>query len=461
MGVKKYKKIAAASLIAGAVLMSAACSNESASKKVDGNGNKDEISISFRSGGGANKGLTEWLEQEVIPEFKKDHPNAKIKLAPLNVSEGDYFAKIALMLKSKNTAPDIVTEDTFMVNSDASAGYLEPLDDEVKEWDEWSQFTENVKNGVIAQDGKVYGVPYNTDSRGLWYNKALFKQAGLPVPWEPKTWDDILLAAKTIKEKLPSDVIPLWMNSGKATGEATSMQTFEMLLYGTKTPLYDNEAKKWIVKSDGLLHTFQFIDAVYEQKLGPNLSQVLNGQGSTLAYQQLMPKGKLAIGLDGIWQTGNWRTDGPAPWAEAFDTIGFAPMPTETGDAPGTVTMSGGWALSIPKNSDNKELAWEFIKFASSKENNLKLQMKDRSLTTRDDVANDPQYQEIPMFKEATAMLKTAQFRPAVDKYPTVSTEIQALVEDVVTGKLTAEQAAEQYQKNVTSIVGKENVIEK
>lgn len=461
MGVSKYKKVAAVSLITSSVLFSVACSNESASLNGNAGGNKkDEISISFRSGGGANAGLTEWLKEEVIPEFKKEHPNAEVKLTPLNVSEGDYFAKIALMLKSKNTAPDIVTEDTFMVNSDASAGYLESLDDKVKSWDEWGNFTENVKSGVIAQDGKVYGVPYNTDSRGLWYNKDLFNKAGLPVPWEPKTWDDILTAAKTIKEKFP-DVVPLWMNSGKATGEATSMQTFEMLLYGTKTPLYDNESKKWIVKSEGLVNTFKFIDEVYEQQLGPNLSQVLNGQGGTVAYQQLMPKGKLAIGLDGVWQTGNWREDGPAPWPEALETVGFAPMPTEKGDAPGAVTMSGGWALSIPKNADNKELAWEFIKFASSKENNLKLLLKDRSLTPRDDVAQDPEYQKIPMFKEATEMLKTAQFRPAVDKYPNVSTQIQSLVEDVVTDKLTPEQAAEQYQKNVTNIVGKENVMEK
>lgn len=460
MKVKKYKKVAAYSLLASSLLLSSACSNESASS--DGKGeSKDEISITYRSGGGTNKGLTDWLEKEVIPEFKKEHPGSTIKLAPLNVSEGDYFAKIALMLKSKNTAPDLVAEDTFMVNSDASAGYLESLDDKVKAWDDWGNFTENVKKGVIAQDGKVYGVPYNTDSRGIWYNKDLFEKAGLPVPWEPESWEDILQAAKTIKEKSPSDVIPIWMNSGKATGEATSMQTFEMLLYGTKTPLYDLDEKKWIVKSEGLVNSFKFIDTVYEEKLGPNLSQVLNGQGGSIAYQQLMPKGKLAMGIDGFWQSGTWGENGAAPWAEAVDTLGFAPMPTENGDGAGTVTMSGGWAFSIPKNSGSKELAWEFIKFASSKEKNLSLQLKDRNLTPRDDVAQDPDYQKIPMFDEATALLKNAQFRPAVDKYPNVSTQIQSLVEDVVTNKLTPEQAAAQYQKNVTGIVGKENVMEK
>lgn len=459
MGLSKYKRLAAICLVTGGLLLSTACSSGgSGTNAGGGESDKNVISITFRSGGGANQALTQWLEQEVIPEFKKAHPDAEVKLSPLNVSEGDYFAKVALMLKSANTAPDVVTEDTFMVNSDASAGYLEPLDDKVKDWSEWGQFTENVKNGVIAQDGKVYGVPYNTDARGLWYNKELFQQAGLPVPWEPKTWDDILTAAKTIKEKLPADVVPLWMNSGKATGEATSMQTFEMLLYGTGDPLYDTESKKWIVKSEGLTNTFKFIDQVYKQKLGPNLSQVLNGQAGAVAYQQLMPKGKLAIGLDGVWQIGTWGEGGSAPWPESKDVIGFAAMPTEKGQAPGSVSMSGGWAWSIPKNSDNKELAWEFIKLASNKEHNLSLLLKENNLSPRSDVSEDPKYQAIPMFKEASAFLKNTHFRPAVDKYPSVSTQIQTLVEDVVTGRLTPEQAAEQYQANVTKIVGEDLV---
>lgn len=458
MRLSKYKRLASLCFVTVGLLLSTACSNGSAGTNAGGKSDQHVISITFRSGGGANQALTQWLEQKIIPEFKKTHPNVDVKLSPLNVSEGDYFAKIALMLKSGNTAPDIVTEDTFMVNSDASAGYLESLDDKLKGWNEWQQFTENVKNGVIAQDGKIYGVPYNTDSRGLWYNKELFRQAGLPVPWEPKTWDDILTAAKTIKVKLPADVVPLWMNSGKASGEATSMQTFEMLLYGTGYPLYDTEAKKWIVKSSGLTDTFKFIDQIYKQKLGPNLSQVLNGQGGSIAYQQLMPKGKMAIGLDGIWQFGTWRKDGSAPWPESRDVIGYAAMPTEKGQSPGSVSMSGGWAWSIPKNSGQKELAWEFIKLASSKENNLSLLLKENNLSPRKDVAEDPQYQAIPMFKEASAFLKNTHFRPSVDKYPSVSTQIQSLVEDVVTGRLTPEQAAEQYEANVTKIVGKELV---
>ncbi|MED2972809.1 extracellular solute-binding protein [Fictibacillus sp. B-59209] len=460
MKVKSYKKLAAISVITGSVLFSSACSDANSTSGNKKSGDSNTISITFRDGGGTNKGLTDWLNNDIIPEFKKEHPKANIKLSPISASEGDYFAKVALMLKSDQSAPDIVTEDTFMVNSDASAGYLEPLDDKLKGWDEWNQYIDNVKNGVKAQDGKTYGVPFNTDSRGLWYNKELFKKAGLPVPWEPKSWEDILTAARTIKKKDPG-VIPLWMNSGKATGEGTSMQTFEMLLYGTKDPLYDEDKGKWIVNSQGLLDTYTFIDTIYKEKLGPNLSQVLNGQGGTIAYTQLMPKGKLAIGLDGIWQAGNYRKDGPAPWPDAFKTLGYAAMPTQNGEEPGQTSMSGGWAFSIPKKSDNKDLSWEFIKFISTKENNLKLLLKENNLSPRKDVSKESEYLNLPMFKEASEFLEHTHFRPSVDKYPSVSTVIQSTVEDVVTGKSSPKQAVENYQKNVTRVVGKDKVIER
>ncbi len=460
MRLKYAKKFAGLSIILIFCLFMAACSDEGASGTSDAN-SKNELTITFRSGGGTNEGLVDWLNKEIIPQFNEKHPDVNVNLSPLQVSEGDYFAKVSLLLQSENTAPDIVTEDTFMLNSDANAGYLEPITDRVKEWDEWGSFTENVKAGVIAEDGEIYGVPYNTDSRGLWYNKELLKEAGVTVPWEPKNWEDIISAATAVKENLPKDVVPFWMNSGKATGEATSMQTFEMLLYGTGDPLYDKESKKWIVESDGLLSSFKFIDTVYEKDLGPNLSKVLNGQASTIAYQQLMPKGKLAIGLDGIWQTGTWREGGPTPWPESSEVLGFAPMPTQNGQEPGTTSMSGGWALSIPSKSNNKDLAWEFIKLASTKENNLSLQLKDRNLTPREDVAKEEEYREIDFFEKASSFLENTHFRPAVDKYPNVSTVIQTLVEKVVTDTITPEQAVEQYKKEVTSIVGKDKVTER
>ena len=46
-------------------------------------------------------------------------------------------------------------------------------------------------------------VPDDTDTRGIWYNKQLLQKAGIPVPWQPKTWADVIAAARKIKAKLP------------------------------------------------------------------------------------------------------------------------------------------------------------------------------------------------------------------------------------------------------------------
>lgn len=58
-------------------------------------------------------------------------------------------------------------------------------------------------------------------------NRLVFRKTG-----SRKAGRIFLDACAAIKENVP-DVIPFWCNSGVATGEATSMQTYEMLLYGT------------------------------------------------------------------------------------------------------------------------------------------------------------------------------------------------------------------------------------
>ncbi|TJY42470.1 ABC transporter substrate-binding protein [Cohnella pontilimi] len=420
---------------------------------------KTTITITYRDDGRGPEGtLYKWIE-----EVKASYPNknVEIKQTPIQASEGDYFAKIALALKSPDTAPDIVTEDTFMINSDASAGYLTPMDDRVSGWEDWTNgsFIEALKKGVTASDGKVYGVPYNTDSRGLWYNKQIFKQAGLPEDWHPKNWDEVLQAARTVKEKV-KNVVPIWMNMGKATGEATSMQTYEMLLYGTGERLYDDASGKWIVKSQGILDALNFVSTVNKEKLGPPLSKVLNGQAGNTSSREYLPQGKLAISLDGSWIAGNYLSNGAAPWPEYKDVLGFTAFPTNKGQDPGAITLAGGWALSIPANAKHKDEAWDFIKYALNKDNTKKLILASGNITVRADVGKDPEYTAMPFNEISTDFLQKAEFRPAQDKYPEVSTQIQTMVESVASGT-SPENAAKKYAQDVTRIVGKDKIVEK
>jgi multiple sugar transport system substrate-binding protein len=103
---------------------------------------------------------------------------------------------------------------------------------------------------ITTFNGHNYGVMDGTNMRLVWYNKTICQKAGLPTTWQPQNWADILSAARAIKAKVPG-VIPLNLFSGIPMDEASSMQGFEMLLYGTKNPLFDYSTQKWIAPSRG------------------------------------------------------------------------------------------------------------------------------------------------------------------------------------------------------------------
>lgn len=364
------------------------------SNSSSGGGSSNTITVAYQQFGKPPYFNEEWLQQSA-KAFEKDHPGVTVKLEPIEASENDFYTKIDLMMKSASTAPDVVTEDTFLINADGSAGYLQPLNDDVNNWSDWSQFSDAMKSGSTSNDGTIYGVPYSTDTRGLYYDVNIFKKAGLPVPWNPKNWNDVINAAKAIKAKVPG-VIPFYCQVGKATGEATTMQTFEMLLYGTNDTLYDTKTNKWIVQSPGFLDSLKFIQTIYSQNLGPSLSTVLNAQAGNTEVQELMPKQQIGIAIDGNWLPGNWLSNGASPWPDGTKDYQLTAMPTENGQAPGYTSMSGGWALSISKLSKNQKLAWEFIQTACNKQNMEWYDINQGNLTPRNDIASDSKYQNAP-----------------------------------------------------------------
>ncbi|WP_024346973.1 extracellular solute-binding protein [Lacrimispora indolis] len=472
---KRMKKLTLAALASAIALSLAACQGsgtntetaapdktETASgetgKTADtqGAGGKTKISITFRDGGSDT--LKNWFENAYETYDKKD--SIELDIAPITASEGDYFAKVALALQSADTAPDIVCEDTFQLPSDVAAGYLTDLSSYLKDYKEWSDgtFYGPLVDGVTYADGSVYGVPYCTDTRGLWYNKEVFQAAGLDTQWQPKTWQEVLDTCKIIKEKCP-DVVPFWCNSGVATGEATSMQTYEMLLYGTGEQLLD-ENDKWIVSSENILKSLNFISTIYKERYGPSLSKVLNGEAGNIASREYLPGGKLAISLDGYWMTGNYKDTGAAPWPEYEEKLGIAAMPTSEGQEPGSVTMSGGWALSIPQLSDQKDAAMDFIKHCMSYDVYLDTIIAQGNIATRTDIAKDSTYASQPFMEKCTGFLSGAFYRPRNSQYSTVTTHIQTMVESVVSGN-SPEDAMAQYKSDVTNSVGAENTVEK
>jgi multiple sugar transport system substrate-binding protein len=125
-------------------------------------------------------------------------------------------------------------------------------------------------------------------------------------------------------------------------------------------------------------------------------------------------------------------------------------MPTEQGQAPGKVSMSGGWTWAIPSKAGNPDLAFDFIKTMQTKANAEKWYIANSGISVRKDVAADPAYATAqPGIKFFTDLVASTHYRPAYPAYPKVSTAVQEAMEGVTTGDSSVEKAASGYDEEL------------
>lgn len=446
---------AAASSSGAASPGGAASPPEAASPSVaasSGGGGTTSIKVAWQSGDPYDSLFTGWKQQ-----FEAQYPNVTVELIPINANESDYYTKLALLNSTPSTAPDITYEDSSYLAVDAAAGRFAPLDDYVAKWDGWSQFPKNVQDYARGFDGKVYGITLGTDAQVAWYNKDIFAKAGIQVPWQPKTWADLLDTAKTIKAKVP-DVTPINIYAGKAALDAASVRGQELLTSGTKDGyVYDGSTQKWVLGSQGFIDALQMDKDIYQGGLGLPPEVTSDPNYPNIVPNDLLPQGKLAIAIDGSWITGGWSSSGTGAWPEWSTVMGAAAVPTQFGQDPGKTSMSGGWMLSMGATSAAKDEAWNFIAMAVSKDSMLKYDVDAGQIAERADVAADPTYAGDPLRKFFADLVPLTHFIPTANHTAEVQVAMNDAQQSVMTGEKTPQQAAADYDQAVIGIVGQEN----
>ena len=221
----RLKKPASLSIISSlallAMLVLQACGGSASTGNTSGGSGPITLTVAYQQFGSPPYQDQIWWTK-VKQQVEASNPNIKIKLLPIVADEGAYYTKLDLMMRSNN-APDIVREDSFLVGSDVTAGYLAPLDDYLNSWPEYKEQWFDSMQKITTFNGHNYGIMNGTDVRLIWYDKNVFKKAGLPTTWQPHSWADILTAARAIKAKVPG-VIPLNCYSGIPQDEASTMQ---------------------------------------------------------------------------------------------------------------------------------------------------------------------------------------------------------------------------------------------
>jgi multiple sugar transport system substrate-binding protein len=383
-----------------------------------------------------------------------------VTFAPNGVDDAQYKTKLSLDLQSGG-GPDVISMDGIWLGEFAQAGYIKPLDkvvgSGVDSWEGWSQISKAVQQAA-SFDGNRYGVPQGTDGRVLYYSKDLFTKAGLPTDWQPKSWDDILVAASALKKAgVP---VPIQLDAGTAMGEATTMQGVLPLLVGTGTELYSNG--KWMGASQGLRDALTLYKTIYvDQKLGdPILQQETAGRDKSFSE---FAAGQVGILLesDYLWRSIVNPSGGTAPMANRDTVVGYVKIPAKT---PGSgingqdfVSMSGGAARVLNPNTKYPQQAWDLLTFINSKQSFENLVSSAPIITPRNDV-NAAVLAKNPMLDYvATNVLPITAYRPGLAAYPEVSLALQDATAKIIAGS-SVDDAVAAYKAAVIKAVGAANV---
>lgn len=303
------------------------------------------------NGGGKTKGVTltigSWRTEDkagyekIIKAFNEKYPDIHVEFKPTKNTEYDTILNTNLKAGS---GPDIIQLRPYAPGMAlAEAGHLEPLDDV----DGLAQFPKMILEAATGEDGKVYGVPLSINTAQIFYNKDIFKKYHLS---EPKTWDDLIAIAKTLKK---NGVVPFAFGTKDGWLLSLSHSIIGPAFYGKDFP-------DQIAKGDVDFTDPKFVDSLKAMKaLTPYFPDKYTGLGE-VDDRTLFASGQAAMYVEGSFDIEPVRQLNPN-----LD-LGFFPMPSASGGEP-TITTWVDSSYGINAHSKHKKEAKKFIEFLTTK----------------------------------------------------------------------------------------------
>ncbi|WP_405147314.1 sugar ABC transporter substrate-binding protein [Sphaerisporangium sp. NBC_01403] len=389
---------------------------------------------------GAGKTLTYWAsnqgtsldndKQVLQPELDKFEKQTGIKVNLEVVPWADLLNRI-LAATTSGKGPDVVNiGNTWSASLQATGAFL-PFDDNLLAGLGGKERFLGPSLAATGAPGKpptavpIYGMTY-----GLYYNKKMFKDAGIDKP--PATWDELVADGKKLTKGKQ------W---GLAVeGASVSENSHHAFIFGQQhgAELFDGSGKPQFDSPQNVAAIKQYLDLMAADKIvNPSNAEYSNG---TEAVNDFV-NGKAAMLM--------WQSIGSQIKAAGLtnDTYGIAPIPLPAADSGGKQVngMVAGINLAVFNFTKNQDGALKFVKFMTSPEEQQILNKTYGSLPTVQDAYNDPAFQseDIKTFQDILA--KTAAPLPQVpeeSQFETlVGTAMNQLWADAASGKPITEEA--------------------
>ncbi|EFL35568.1 substrate binding protein [Streptomyces viridochromogenes DSM 40736] len=373
-------------------------------------------------------------QMQTLKKLTKEHftDETGIKVDYTLLPENEARERMNREFATQAGTYDVASVSAYEVPIYSDNGWLAPLDPYVKGDESFDQrdVFPNLVSSLTGDDGKTYAEPFYGEGSFLMYRKDLFRRAGLTMPPNP-TWEQVAdLAARVDGADGASGIclrgLPGWGQNLAPIN--TVVNTFGGAWYDMNwnARLTSPEFKKAVGFYVDLLRS--------HGQPGADRMGVLEILDSFV-------EGKCAMMYDATSLASSIEADG----STVKGKVGYVPAPHERTERAGWLWT---WAWGIQQASANKDAAWKFISWASSKEYQeqvgQELGWTSAPAGNRKSLYANPEYQQAAgawYRQEYTAATDSADPRnPGVTRRPYTGIGFLGIPEFAVLGTAVSEQ---------------------
>lgn len=379
----------------------------------------------------------------VADAYMAEHPNVTIKLTDLGSQ--DFMTVLATDLSGEGSDFDIVSiKDVPGYATLISKGVLEDLNSRI----EADGVDLSVYSGTTDQvtvDGSLYELPFRTDFWVLFYNKKLFDDAGVAYPTNDMTMQQY--------DELARSVAKTGFGADQVYGAHYHTWRSTVQLFG----ILDGEHS---VLDGNYDFTKPYYEMVKAQEADGICRSYIDTNAASLHYSGAFSEGNTAMMNMGSWYiatliselaAGNYDSSLVGDWG-----IVKYPHPEgiEAGTTLGTIT-----GLAIPTASENKDAAWDFVKFACGEEGAKVIASTGNFPAIFSDEVSDliASLDGFPQDEASKEALKTTQVyleAPYSENISEINTVLDTYHKDIMNGDITIDDGIAKMNEEVGKILG-------
>lgn len=378
---------------------------------------EETVTINFWHHYSAQSAENETLMNVLIPAFEAENPGIKVNAVSHEWAE--LHDKVLVSAQS-NSLPDVARCDIAWLPEFQQMGILTSLDEEMADFADVSgQLLDSAMSTTIV-NGHNYALALNTNSKIVFYNKAMLEAAGVEVPTTMDQWIEAI--TKLSGENANGQQVWGWNEPALA---GWNICPFIWSFGGALT----NEDQ---TVATGYINGAQTVKAVETFAELVKANAIIGFNSGDIPMTDGFGTNRYAMMLEGPWKS--------AELAGAYPDVAYGTAPIPAGEG-GSISVLGGEDIAM-FNTANKDAAWKFMKFMTGEF--AETEMAKCGQIPVNKAALESETVKAADYAPFIEAIQTAKARPTVAAWSEMDNDLTVAMTAVVNGEKTAQEAMDE-----------------